>query len=518
MKLSPECFVNPPNYATIKLQRTRQNAKGEIQKRNKKVTRFALWIVIYIFAFYQLTFLMIFKLYNSLSRAVEDFQPINPPKVGMYTCGPTVYQFAHIGNFRAYMTADLLVRVLRQNNYDVKFVMNITDVGHLVSDADTGEDKLEKSAKEEGKTAWEIADYYTHAFLKDYDALNLTRPDVLAKATDHIQEQIHLVETLQKKGFTYTLSDGVYFDTSKLPDYGKLSTLDQIKEGARVEIHPEKRNPRDFALWKLSPKGEKRYMEWESPWGKGFPGWHIECSAMSMKYLGETFDIHTGGIDHIPIHHTNEIAQSEAATGKKFVNYWVHTAFMLVDGQKMSKSLGNIYTLSDLKKRGFTPMHLRYLYLQTHYRQEMNFTWESLEAAKNTLQRLQKSIVKWDAPTIGCAEYEVRFFEALHDDLNTPQALSILWELVRSEYPTSAKAKSLFTMDKVLGFGFEEYAKAAKTSHEAIPQNVQSLLEMRKRARLEKDYERSDELRQEILKLGYEVEDTPKGVHIKKII
>ena len=362
------------------------------------------------------------RLYNSLSRQIEEFQPIQPPHVGMYTCGPTVYQYAHIGNFRAYMTADILVRVLKHNNYDLKFVMNITDVGHLVSDADSGEDKLEKSAKKEGKTAWDIAELYTDAFLKDYDALGLTRPDVLAKATDHVQEQIDLIKRLEAKGFTYIISDGVYFDTSKLADYGKLSTLDQIKEGARVEINEEKRNPRDFALWKFSePKGtgpfdsaqavrgseeppgsrrgdavSRRHMEWESPWGVGFPGWHIECSAMSMKYLGETFDIHTGGVDHISIHHTNEIAQSEAATGKKFVDYWVHTAFMLVQGQKMSKSLGNTYKLSDLVGNGYLPVHLRYLYLQTHYRQEMNFTWESLEAAKTALERLTNSVAMWD--------------------------------------------------------------------------------------------------------------------------
>ncbi len=469
------------------------------------------------------------KLYNSLTKQVEEFKPINPPHVGMYSCGPTVYQFAHIGNFRAYATADLLVRTLQMTNYKVKFVMNITDVGHLVSDADTGEDKLEKSAKKEGKTAWEVAKFYTDAFLEDYEALHLTRPTRLTRATDHIPEQIALIQRLEEKGFTYVTSDGVYFDTAQLPDYGKLSTLEQIKEGARVAVNEEKRNPRDFALWKFSPSGEKRQMEWKSPWarldsrgqvdarqGKGFPGWHIECSAMSMKYLGETFDIHTGGIDHLGTHHTNEIAQSEAATGKPFVNYWVHTAFMLVAGQKMSKSLGNVYRLYDLEKEGHHPMALRYLYLQTHYRQEMNFTFDSLEAAGNAVKNLYQEILRWEDPEGGCPDYEGRFMEAIHDDLNTAQALAVMWELVKANRATSAKAATLFRMDQILGFNLQETLVALKRDQGIIPGYINQMVEERQSLRKQRQFNAADQIRAQIEKEGYEIEDGKKGIIVRK--
>ncbi|HEX8932344.1 MAG TPA: cysteine--tRNA ligase [Patescibacteria group bacterium] len=463
------------------------------------------------------------KLYNSLSRKVEEFKPINPPKVGMYSCGPTVYDFAHIGNFRSYATADLLVRVLKYNNFNVNFVMNITDVGHLVSDEDTGEDKMEKSAKKEGKTAWEVAKFYTDAFLKDYESLNYLSPSRLTKATDHIQEQIALIKRLEEQGYTYIISDGVYFDTSKFKDYGKLSTLDKIKEGmSRVEVNPEKRNPRDFALWKFSPATgsglPKRQMEWKSPWGKGFPGWHIECSAMSMKYLGETLDIHTGGVDHISVHHANEIAQSEAATHKKFVNYWVHTAFMLVAGQKMSKSLGNIYRIYDLEKEGHEPLALRYLYMQTHYRQEMNFTFASLTAAENALKKLYEEVASWDEPAIGCAEFEGRFLEAVNDDLNMSKALSVVWELVKSDYPTSAKAESLFKMDQVLGFNFESISNKLKRESGIVPEDIKKLLADRESLRREKRFNAADQIRAKIEKMGYEIEDSATGAKVKKII
>ena len=330
------------------------------------------------------------KIFNSLSRQIEEFKPLNSSFVGFYTCGPTVYSFAHIGNFRTYITADLLIRVLKYNGYEVKYIMNLTDVGHLTGDnsgdADTGEDRMEKTAKKEGKTAWEVAEFYTQAFLNDYKALRLIEPEQFVKATDHIKEQIGLICILEEKGYAYKISDGIYFDTSKFKNYGQLSSLDQIREGARVEINPEKKNPRDFALWKFSfPEGRPfdsarddeaslRQMECDSPWGIGFPGWHIECSAMSMKYLGETFDIHVGGMDIKETHHPNEIAQSEAATGKKFVNYWVHGAFILVNGEKMSKSKGNLYRVYDLEKEGYDPMSLRYLYLQTHYRKAVSYT------------------------------------------------------------------------------------------------------------------------------------------------
>ncbi|GIW61923.1 MAG: cysteine--tRNA ligase [Patescibacteria group bacterium] len=461
------------------------------------------------------------RLYNSLSRTIEEFKPLNPPRVTMYTCGPTVYDFAHIGNFRTYTMADILVRTLKYNSFDVKYVMNITDVGHLtgdnLGDADVGEDRLEKSARREGKTAWEIAEFYTDAFLQDYQKLNLTQPEVFARATEHINEQIDLIKRLEEQGYTYRISDGIYFDTSKFKDYGKLSDMDQIKEGARVEMNEEKRNPRDFALWKFSPKDTIRQMEWDSPWGKGFPGWHIECSAMSMKYLGETIDIHAGGMDLKQIHHPNEIAQSEAATHKQFVRYWFHVAFMLVQGERMSKSLGNNYKLYDLEKEGYDPMDLRYLYLQTHYRQEMNFTFGALDAARNALKRLKNIILEWDAPKIGCAEYEQKFLDALNDDLNTPEALAVVWDLVKSDYPTSAKARSLFKMDEVLGFNLKEYYEQTAKYPVEVPQEVLDLVEERARARKNKQYMRADQIRNRIRKLGFDIQDTEKGTEIRKI-
>lgn len=487
------------------------------------------------------------KLFNSLTRKIEEFKPINPSFVHMYTCGPTVYDFAHIGNFRAYSTADILVRVLRFNGYDVKFVMNITDVGHMTNDqtggADTGEDKIEKTAKKQGKSVWDVARFYTEAFLKDYRALNLTPQNVLARATDHIKEQIGLIKRLEKNGLIYRTSDGIYFDTSKFFGYGQMSSLDQLKEGARVEANPEKRNPRDFALWKFSYlKGRsfdealplssrrahglkpfrqdgsvsRRQMEWESPWGVGFPGWHIECSAMGMKYLGEQMDIHTGGVDHKEIHHPNEIAQSEGATGKKFVTYWVHTAFMRVEGQKMSKSLGNIYTLADLEKRGYEPMMLRYLYLQTHYRQEMNFTFPALDAAASAFKKLLREVSTWDKPEIGCAEFEAKFLEAINDDLNMPKALAVVWELVKSDYPTKAKAASLFRMDQVLGLDLEKGSARLLKEKQVVPDEVKKLLRERESMRMARKFGEADEVRKKIEELGYEVEDTEKGVKVRK--
>jgi cysteinyl-tRNA synthetase len=474
------------------------------------------------------------KLFNSLTRTIEAFKPLNPPHVTMYTCGPTVYDFAHIGNFRAYATSDVLVRLLHVDGYAVKFLMNITDVGHLtgdnLGDADTGEDKMEKSARKEGKTAWEVAQFYTDAFVADYEALNYTKPEQWVKATDHIQEQIDLIRTLEEQGYTYTTSDGVYFDTSKFKDYGKLSTLDQVKEGARVEINPEKRNPRDFALWKFSPEDEqrptseggearqRRQMEWESPWGKGFPGWHIECSAMSMKYLGETIDIHTGGVDHISVHHTNEIAQSEAATHKRFVDYWVHTAFMLVAGQKMSKSLGNVYRLYDLEKEGFEPLALRYLYLQTHYRQEMNFTFGALEAAQNALNHLRRELVNWDeASEEGSKEHEEGFSAAMNNDLNTPEALSVVWDMVKADIPSGKKLRSLAVMDRVLGLGLEEYRQNESQKKPVnIPAEVKELAQERQKLRKSKQFAQADQLRNKVLKMGFEIVDTEKGYEIKK--
>jgi len=467
------------------------------------------------------------KLFNSLSRKIEEFKPINPPHVGMYACGPTVYDFAHIGNFRTYTTSDLLVRTLKYNKYDVKYVMNLTDVGHLtgdnLGDADLGEDRIEKAAKKEKKTAWDIAKFYSDAFLKDYKRLNLTEPLLFAKATDHIKEQIALIGELEEKGFTYKITDGIYFDTSKFPTYGELSSLDKIKEGARVEVNPEKKNPRDFALWKFTyPKGRsfdsaqddvasQRQMEWDSPWGVGFPGWHIECSAMSMKYLGETLDIHAGGMDLKETHHPNEIAQSEVATGKPFVKYWVHGAFILVDGKRMSKSLGNNYKVEDVVSNGFDPLTLRYLYMQTHYRQEMNFTWEAMEASQNALNRLREIISGWrETPKIGCAEYEQKFMRAVNDDLSMPQAIATMWGLVHSGYPNSAKLESLYKMDEVLGLNLK------KVQSFEVPEEVQKLVKEREELRKQKKFHLADQIRDKIKKLGYEIQDLESGGTIIK--
>lgn len=491
------------------------------------------------------------KLYNTLSRTIEEFEPIHSPHVGMYTCGPTVYDFAHIGNFRTYTTSDTLLRVLKNNKYDVTFVMNITDVGHLtgdnVGDADTGEDRMEKSAKKQGKSVLDIAEFYTHAFLKDFRRLNLLEPQLFAKATDHIQEQILFVKLLEQKGYTYRTSDGIYFDTSKFPDYGKLSSLDQIKEGARVEVNPEKKNPKDFALWKFShPQvssystpgvGEgRRQMEWESPWGIGFPGWHIECSAMSIKYLGESFDIHTGGVDLSSTHHPNEIAQAEAVTGKQFVKYWVHGAFILIDGKRMSKSLGNNYRVDDLIQKGFEPLSLRYLYLQTHYRQEMNFTFEALEGAQKALFDL------WDLAQV-FGQYEgkeikdpsdeiityVREFEnAMNDDLNSPQALAILHEGLQNRKTDFDLLYLMKHTDAVLGLDFEKKGKelwaecerlnVTKSNLTPEEQEVLLLVEEREKLRKEKKFHLADQMRDKIKKLGYDISDRKgRGTEIRKM-
>lgn len=458
------------------------------------------------------------KIYNTLSKKVEEFKPINSPKVNIYSCGPTVYDYQHIGHMRRYVGDDILIRVLDFNNFRVKHVMNITDVGHLVSDADTGEDKMEKGAKKFGMSVWEIAKKFEKQFFVSAKALNIEKPDLVMHATDYIKEQIVFIQVLERKGYTYKIDDGVYFDTSKFANYNKLSgqNLEELKSGARVEMVKGKRNSTDFALWKFSPNppagGAKRQMEWESPFGTGFPGWHMECSTMAIKGLEtDTLDIHTGGIDHIAIHHTNEIAQAEAATGKPFVKYWVHHNFLLVDGQKMSKSLGNIYTVEDIIEKGFEPLALRYLYLQTHYRQEMNFTFEALEAAQTALNRLREEIADWGKPKIGCAEFEERFLQAINNDLNMPEALSIVWELVKSDYPTSAKAESLFKMDQVLGLNLGQEQKLE------IPEEIMKMVKEREELRKIQSYHLADQMRVRIKKLGYNVLDTEKGSLIKKL-
>lgn len=462
------------------------------------------------------------RLFNSLTKEIEEFKSIDPYTVRMYTCGPTVYSFATIGNFRTYTAADVLVRVLKRNGYKVEYLMNITDVGHLTGDnagdADTGEDRMEKSAKREGRSAWEVAEFYTDAFISDYEALNLTKPEKFAKATDHIKEQIELVQKLERKGYTYETSDGIYFDTERFPSYGALSSLDQIKEGARVEINPEKRNPRDFALWKFSPEGEKRQMEWKSPWGVGFPGWHIECSAMSMKYLGETFDIHTGGMDLKETHHPNEIAQSEAATGKPFVNYWMHVTFLLVNGEKMSKSKENVYRVYDLLKQKYDPLALRYLYLQTHYRSEMNFTFQALDAAQNALTNLRKEMLKLKDAMGKSEAFHTKFVEALDDDLNTPQALAIMWDMMNSHEDNGRKLATLFMMDEVFGFNLKKYYEEQRhRPAEKIPQEVHELVAERQQLRKAKHFSAADHYRNKIKKLGYAIKDTIDGTEITRL-
>lgn len=472
------------------------------------------------------------SIYNTLTRTVEDFKPQNPPLVTMYSCGPTVYDFSHIGHMRTYVGIDILVRALEFNGFKVKQAMNITDVGHLTSDSDTGEDKMEKGARKFGMSTWDIAKKFEKAFLNSMDALNIQRPDILMHATDYIKEQIVFIQILEQKGFTYKIEDGIYFDTSKVKDYNKLShqNLEELKAGARVEMVKGKKNPTDFALWKFSYQNgrdfdlaqdttlSRRQMEWASPWGLGFPGWHIECSTMAIKGLDtETLDIHTGGVDHISIHHTNEIAQSEAATGNEFVKYWVHYNHLHVDGNKMSKSVGNIWTVEDVVRKGFDPMALRYLFLQTHYRQEMNFTWDSLEAAQIAYKRLIEEVAKLKDPKVGCAEYEEKFLEAINDDLNTSKALSVVWEMIKSDYPDSAKAESLLKMDQVLGLDFDKAREKRKLLKVVAPQEVQMLIEERNRLRKQGSYTQADHIRNKIKKLGFNIKDTEKGVLIEKI-
>ncbi|MGB9695901.1 MAG: cysteine--tRNA ligase [Ignavibacteria bacterium] len=454
-------------------------------------------------------------LFNTLTRRKEEFVPIEPGKVRMYCCGPTVYNYAHIGNLRSYFFEDILKRALLYNGYDVIHVMNITDVGHLVSDADEGEDKMEKGAKREGKTVWEIAEFFTSAFKKDIALLNILPPSVYCKATDYIKEQIEMIKCLEEKGYTYITSDGVYYDTSKFPDYGKLARLDieGLKEGLRVEFSEEKRNKTDFALWKFSPKDRQRQMEWDSPWGKGFPGWHIECSAMSRKFLGDTFDIHCGGVDHIPIHHTNEIAQSEGCTGKKFVNYWIHGEFLIEEQGKMSKSAGEFLRLQTLIDKGYSPLDYRYFLLMTHYRKKIKFSFDNLDAAKNGYNNLKYKLAELLSEK---TQEELRediietwhnlFLEAINDDLNTPEALALLWDIIKDDklYP-SERIYLAKDFDKILGLDFSKI-QPLKGS-ETIPEGIIRLAEQRKTARANKDFKLADDLRIQIQNAGFEIID-----------
>ena len=452
---------------------------------------------------------------NTLTRKKQEFHPIHPGKVGLYVCGPTVYNIASIGNFRSFIFADVLRRTLELNGYEVRHVMNITDVGHLVGDGDDGEDKMMLAMRREGKSAWEIAEYYTDIFLKDIKRLNLRDPHTMPRATDHIKEQIEMVEEIEKNGYAYKTSDGIYFDTAKLPGYGVLAGQSQEDKeaGARVQVNPEKRNPADFALWKFSPQDQKRDMEWESPWGMGFPGWHIECSAMSEKYLDSPFDIHTGGEDHITTHHPNEIAQTEAARGHTLAKWWLHGAFLKVDGGKMSKSKQNIYTLDQVIERGAEALALRYFYLSAHYRSSLNFTWESVGAAQNALNHLRNAI--WGMGSVSGdvhIESMEAFRSALNNDLDTPGALAVLWDMLKdASIPNSEKRATILKMDAVLGLDLHVTAQNAGE----IPQEVQDLMNKRKEAREAKDWTRSDEIREQIEALGFDLLDTAHGAEVR---
>ena len=481
------------------------------------------------------------KLYNTLSREKEKFVPIENGKVGIYTCGPTVYWYAHVGNFRAYVFADILRRVLAYDGFEVKHIINVTDVGHLTSDADEGEDKLEASAKKEGRTAKEVSHFYFDAFREDFLKLNLIEPFKWTWATEHIVEQIDMVKSLEEKGFTYVTSDGVYFDSLKFEDYGKLSRkkVEDLEGGKRVDLG-EKRNVTDFALWKFSKEDENRQQEWESPWGVGFPGWHIECSAMAAKYLGKTFDIHTGGEDHIPVHHENEIAQSTCAFGVKPVNYWMHGAFLNIKGGKMSKSLGDIETISDLEKRGVDPLAYRYFCLTASYRKPLTWSEDALDGAVNSYKKLKNiclglsddgnvapkgvpsriqakgklgqtlppaQMASADADKVG--KYLARFGERIDDDLDMPGALAVLWEMVRDE-EADGKVEAVRKMDEVFGLGLLERDDIE------VPDEVRKLAEEREVARKRKDWARADELRGLILEKGFIVRDGDDGFELEK--
>lgn len=479
------------------------------------------------------------KLYNTLTRKKEKFKPLHGKSVGIYTCGPTVYDYAHIGNLRAYIFSDILRRALESGGYKVKHVINITDVGHLTSNEDEGEDKIEQAAKKSKKSAWEIARFFENQFKADLKKLGVLAPSKWARATDHIGEQIELIKILEKRGFTYKTGDGLYFDTSKLKDYGKLAgqKTGEKLAGARVAVG-EKKNPADFALWKFSSKKEKRQMEWNSPWGVGFPGWHIECSAMSVKYLGQPFDIHTGGIDHIPVHHENEMAQSEAAEGLPLAKYWLHSDFLTVEGRRMGKSEGNLIRLDALEEKGVSPLAYRYFVLGAHYRSKLNFIWEAARAAEITLKKIYamaRELPKSCTPPLfsplkrgggilsgplplfrggagggDCAGFEKKFQQAIDDDLNTPQALAVLWEMLKSDCPPGGKAACLLKFDKVLGLDIKKYlGKKIK-----VPKNILELAKKREAARKKKDWKSADKLRAEIEKVGFDVEDTPEGAKL----
>jgi len=465
------------------------------------------------------------KLFNTSSRLIEEFQPLNSPSVTFYACGPTVYDYTHIGHLRTYTHNDLLRRTLMYNGFNTKYVMNITDVGHLTGDDDTGEDKLEKGAKKFGKTVEDVAQYFTDFFFASTDALRILRPDIVVEATKHIADMISLISKLQQRGFVYETDEAMYFDTTKFDKYGALSgqNLADKMQKAREDVYidSQKKHATDFVLWfKRVGRFKDHTMYWNSPWGDGFPGWHIECSAMSMKYLGETIDIHAGGVDHIPVHHENEIAQSECATEKTFVKYWFHSEFLKINGEKMSKSKGNLYTLDHLSEKNIDPLALRYLYLQTHYRQVMNFTWESLQAAQTALNKLKDSTLQLrqqthrkelsDEKLNKVEEYSRSFKESISHDLQMPKALSTVWEVVKSNIPSNDKLELLYDFDHILGFGLPEL------NNDDIPHEIIELAENRKKLRASNDFKTADQIRSDIEERGYHLEDINGAYRIKK--
>lgn len=457
------------------------------------------------------------KFFNRLTKKKEEFVPTNKEYVTMYSCGPTVYSYQHIGNMRAYVFMDLIRRTLKYNGYNLKGAMNITDVGHLTSDEDEGEDKMLLASKKERKTPWEIADYYSNIFFEDIKKLNIEKPEYILKATDHVKDMVAYITKLLKEKWAYETSKGIYFDVQKFKPYGRLSGmfLEDRKAGARIEIDTEKKHPADFALWIKAPK--EHLMQWESPWGSGYPGWHIECSVMGQKYLGKHIDIHTGGIDHVPVHHENEIAQNDCLAGHEVVKFWMELEFLQIDGGKMGKSLGNIYTLSNLEEKGYSPLDLRYFFLQAHYLKMQNFTFEALNNAKNTLSNLYSVAKKHkeaNQTDINLKQFEARFLSAINDDLNLPLALGVVWEMLKQEKSYNVY-QVLLKFDKVLGLDIEK--ELAKNLEIEIPEQIKILAQKRWKAKKDKNFLLSDKLRNEILDQGFIVEDLKDEYLIKKL-
>lgn len=463
------------------------------------------------------------KLYNTLTRKIEEFKPIKPGEVGIYSCGPTVYWNQHIGHMYCYVQWDTMVRLFKYLGFKTKWVMNITDVGHLTSDADAGEDKMEKGAKREGLSVWKIAERYIKQFLGSLDLLNIQRPDVLSRATEHIQDQIDLAKKIEANGFTYKTKTGLVFNTAKFPGYADFAHLDLEKQkpGARVEVDPEKKRPWDFLLWVTNQP--KHVMQWDSPWGRGFPGWHIECTAMSTKYLGERFDIHTGGKEHIPVHHTNEIAQAYGALGRQTANFWLHNEWLTLKGEKMSKSLGNMVLANDFPKKGFDPLAFRYLVLTSHYRQGLTFDWQALKGAQTAYDRLvglardwrtggRKTISRDDPAKIQA--FRERFLEKVDSDLNFPEALAVVWQMVKSDLPNPDKLDLLLDFDQVLGLRLGEVSKAANVAK--VSREAQELVAKREELRKQEKWQEADEIRKKIEELGWKIEDTSQGAKVKK--